>query len=149
MEEKDCVEKGHCQMHGVEIERRKHLEELTHYIPELLTWKNFTKGVVWIGGGLGSLIVVGAFVYTTIVSASAEGRDEALSERMLRYSSEHKQEVDNRAKEIDDKINKLTTQAALNQQSYTNLLRMMQEDRKERKELTKEVRVILNAIKVE
>jgi len=83
------TEDGHCAMHGVEVERRKHnqreIEDIKGdiksnkvHIGNLLTFMNNINGQRTVIGGVALLIVLGSYSYTFITA-------NAISEANHRY----------------------------------------------------------------
>ena len=101
-------EDGQCALHGVEVERRKNMQELTDNIPKILTWQNRIVG--W--SILVTMFIIGAYMYTKEVQADMKAQ----------YASSVVA-ASNDMKKISDQVSSLATGQARTEERYEALLR--------------------------
>lgn len=108
-EERECnfSRDGVCGLHGVEVERRKNMQNLTDTIPNLLTSMNRIIGY----STLLSMVIIAGFVYIRDVKQAVD------------YSHEmHKSDINR----INNQISELTTTAARSEEKFTAMLRELE-----------------------
>lgn len=122
-----CVDKGYCEMHEVEIERRKYndreVDRLKDHISGLLSFKNRLLGV----GLLASIIIVASFAYTT-------GAFFYIFSFTKKYDNDHTG-YEAHLDRLDAKVNANERQLFLNQEKYSYSLLQLGET----KELVKQL----------
>jgi len=101
-------EDGQCALHGVEVERRKNMQELTDNIPKMLTWQNRIVG--W--SILVTLSIGGAYIYTR------EVRDDMKAQYAASIGTAAAD-----VKKISDQVSALATGQARTEERYEALLR--------------------------
>jgi hypothetical protein len=84
MSKGDCIEKGVCQLHEVEVERRKYNSKLLDRIPTILSWMNFMKGATI----MLALVLSASFIYSRDISAEAKERDARIDQRIESHTDQ-------------------------------------------------------------
>jgi hypothetical protein len=84
----DCMERGFCDAHGVEVERRRNMQDLVDQIPRILTAVNTIKGTLLGFSILIVLVLSGSFLYTSTVADRSEKADMVFQERQLKIATQ-------------------------------------------------------------